>query len=252
MMLAQEQAHSAQHNSRIEAISALFLQLSVLIRILYSDYVDPTIVATCLLPWHTDIVTSCDRMIVSTAFVRDQSQSEHAVDFHNDIRFFLRPVGMAIYRHFPECSIRSSQLNLLDVTMERAQREDVPHAVLWTRLLGSLAYQLVRQQCAAPGCDLTTEHHGRDFRFCTGCAHVQYCSRECQRKAWRRDDGLRHREVCAFIHNICAQHKISHETCTSDKDAPELDIPVLSQAEVYIVGKIIEHFAALSMHDLRV
>jgi hypothetical protein len=251
--LTREPLSTTEYHELAEYIAGLFVQLSVIMRTICSDYIDPIVTAVTLKPYHEEVITACDRMIATAAFVHGEIKTEHGLMFLEDVVHFLTPVGMAIYRHFPECRVRSVHLaKYRNVTMERAQRSNVPHAVLWTKLFGALSYQVLRQQCAMSGCIRNTEHHGREFRFCAGCRHVQYCSRSCQKRAWQRNDALQHRDVCAFIHNICAQHKISHETCTSDKDAPELDIPVLSQAEVYMVRKIIEHFAALSMHDIRV
>ena len=46
-----------------------------------------------------------------------------------------------------------------------------------------------------PGCKITSVLNGGPLRACGGCKHVFYCSRTCQREAWKRQD-LPHKTVC--------------------------------------------------------
>jgi hypothetical protein len=57
----------------------------------------------------------------------------------------------------------------------------------------------VRQRCGAPECAMTRAN-GR-LQCCTGCRRVMYCSRACQKAAWRH--AIAHRDVCQIIQLLC-------------------------------------------------
>jgi hypothetical protein len=62
----------------------------------------------------------------------------------------------------------------------------------------------IGQRCAAPGCT-RTRVDGR-LKRCSGCCRVPYCSRACQKFAWRH--AISHREVCTSISGLCATYGI--------------------------------------------
>jgi hypothetical protein len=49
--------------------------------------------------------------------------------------------------------------------------------------------------CNGPACIATYARRDLDFKRCAGCRTAQYCSRACQRRAWRWP-GAAHRDVC--------------------------------------------------------
>jgi hypothetical protein len=66
-------------------------------------------------------------------------------------------------------------------------------------------------RCTAPECTLTQVSEGRKFKLCVGCRVNCYCSRQCQRRAWRHPLAP-HQEICAHLktsYNIICMHQRS-------------------------------------------
>ncbi|KAH9923274.1 uncharacterized protein B0H18DRAFT_861542, partial [Fomitopsis serialis] len=51
------------------------------------------------------------------------------------------------------------------------------------------------RHCCAPECKETFATAGRPFPRCAGCGILCYCSRECQKSAWKHAKAP-HKEVC--------------------------------------------------------
>jgi hypothetical protein len=62
----------------------------------------------------------------------------------------------------------------------------------------ALLYLCQSKRCAAPACRRTFAAAGTKFRYCAGCGRTPYCSKRCQRAAWRHGT-LAHRDVCAQL-----------------------------------------------------
>ncbi|EPS96660.1 hypothetical protein FOMPIDRAFT_1053028 [Fomitopsis schrenkii] len=54
------------------------------------------------------------------------------------------------------------------------------------------------RHCCAPECQETFGSAKRQFAQCAGCGVLRYCSRECQRTAWKYDS-LPHKDVCTKL-----------------------------------------------------
>jgi hypothetical protein len=55
-----------------------------------------------------------------------------------------------------------------------------------------------KHRCYGPGC-LVNEHAlRRSFKACSGCKRAKYCSRRCQREAWKLSNGS-HRDACRTL-----------------------------------------------------
>jgi hypothetical protein len=57
-----------------------------------------------------------------------------------------------------------------------------------------------QQRCASPGCFATYANSENHFRTCGGCK-ILYCSRQCQRHAWRHPTSA-HRTVCSSMRRL--------------------------------------------------
>jgi hypothetical protein len=69
------------------------------------------------------------------------------------------------------------------------------HMLPWYRFTQVVAVQESNQQCSAPGCFVNV--WTGSLRRCAGCERVVYCSRACQKAAWRGP--VPHRAVCNVI-----------------------------------------------------
>lgn len=83
----------------------------------------------------------------------------------------------------------------------------LPHpypGTISTPLFGYLHYLTRNIRCARAGCLETPLSLGRRLRVCGGCGHVFYCSRACQKLAWK-DPLAQHRTMCNAIKTIMEQ-----------------------------------------------
>ncbi|EIN10208.1 hypothetical protein PUNSTDRAFT_132306 [Punctularia strigosozonata HHB-11173 SS5] len=56
---------------------------------------------------------------------------------------------------------------------------------LYNRLEVTARQAADNPRCFGPGCVETEATAGRKFHVCGGCGHMKYCSKECQRRAWK-------------------------------------------------------------------
>jgi hypothetical protein len=88
-------------------------------------------------------------------------------------------------------------------TFEHLSRR--PPASTWTRTVEAIDYGM-SGRCNVPQCPRTILESG-PFGRCGGCRRAFYCSRRCQRTAWRHPVAP-HREVCEAIRRICVDHDL--------------------------------------------
>jgi hypothetical protein len=65
------------------------------------------------------------------------------------------------------------------------------------------------QRCYGPGCIATYADRSKTFKRCSGCRVATYCSRKCQKAAWRHPTAA-HREVCS-LYRACKDAMLPHE-----------------------------------------
>jgi hypothetical protein len=65
------------------------------------------------------------------------------------------------------------------------------------------------QRCYGPGCIATYVDRTKTFKGCSGCRTAIYCSRKCQKAAWRHPKAA-HREVCG-LYRACKDAMLPHE-----------------------------------------
>jgi hypothetical protein len=120
-------------------------------------------------------------------------------------------VAALVYAHVPECRPAClQQLGMdgasadkaLQHVFDLAAEHDPARVGQATLLTHMLVAHAQRTRCAAPDCPTRTTVSafkaatGRKMRFCSGCTRMRYCSRACQKAAWRHSS-LPHRAVCA-------------------------------------------------------
>jgi hypothetical protein len=115
------------------------------------------------------------------------------------------------------------------------------HVVLWSRLRSALHVLIIRQRCGAPGCSYTPRD-GPLWR-CSGCEPVHYCSRACQKRAWKR--GVAHRNVCSKIVEVTRGLKMH----SYDVPAKIVFKPWMAALES-AAHLVVDHFAKLTDAEL--
>lgn len=73
------------------------------------------------------------------------------------------------------------------------------------------------QCCCAPDCSETCASLQQPFRRCGGCGVLQYCSHECQRRAWKHAPSP-HRQFCAPLRTIMEKtwgHAMIKDDCVA-------------------------------------
>jgi hypothetical protein len=226
-------------------ISNLLVPFLVLMRIICAECSDPVAAAYYLRPQHLNVVASCDRMLSTVTMVHQRVQTKQSQNCRDRALYDIHAILEVICYSFPDCAKRTTGLSVHKIMMEFSKPLENSRLILWRTLVDILQYQYTRQMCAAPDCDRTTEDTGRPFRYCTGCLWVPYCSRRCQRNAWRRDDGVQHRDVCPLIRRVRSQIRIPH---VSQLRYAMKDVPALSQKNTLMIENIIAHFTALTLH----
>jgi hypothetical protein len=73
----------------------------------------------------------------------------------------------------------------------------------WFHFPWNLAWTMLktvedRQLCMALGCSRSRDTEGRSLRFCGTCRRIPFCSRSCQRTAWRAFE-FSHKQACESI-----------------------------------------------------
>jgi hypothetical protein len=246
--LLQRLVGQAKDESHPDQILSIFFHMSLALRTIVHACSDRATATFFLHKRFNEVLIACDRMTTTASLLAVRFNTEHNVEASKQTGNNFILVGSTIYNHFPGSRASTSQLSSHDVWILHAHRLEIPHIVMWASLLDTLIYLYIRQRCSAPGCMRTSEGHRYSFGYCKGCLRVPYCSRTCQKNAWRREDGLQHRDVCALIRRICTRHKIAR-TRTARTESPR--VPALSDQDVKAVGAINTHFALLTRHELQ-
>jgi hypothetical protein len=100
----------------------------------------------------------------------------------------------------------------------------------------------IAQRCAAPKCT-RTRADGR-LKRCSGCLRVCYCSRTCQKNAWRGK--ISHRSVCSTIEHLCTALDVPEQEVFKWASIPVLDRSVSEQSARLVV----EHFDLLAARHM--
>jgi hypothetical protein len=239
---------SGLYNTNSECISSLFRYLLAILRFLCLEYADPATTAYLLRDKGEGVLVTCDRLMSTTADIAQRVQLANVVKGHQHVIELARTTGILIFNVFPELLPRLGQLKYITTLAENTSHLNSPLMLSLNILADRLRYQHIRQDCAAPGCHHTNEKNGRAFHYCSGCRWIPYCSRSCQQEAWRRKDGLQHRDVCGLIRTLRTRYNIPHSEKL--KDAMRYIPSPMSQKEIRNVEEINAHLHALVTYDI--
>jgi hypothetical protein len=122
---------------------------------------------------------------------------------------------------------------------QRSSHQTTPKDHTWLRLLGLFQYLGSLQQCALPGCSYTLIEG--PLRQCAGCVRVAYCSRACQKRAWKH--AIPHRSVCSVLAQLQKELQLPHGSVDPEE-------PIDSVAWLPLANSALDHFARLVMYDM--
>jgi hypothetical protein len=105
----------------------------------------------------------------------------------------------------------------------------------------------IRQRCGAPGC-IMTRVDGR-LRCCTGCRRVMYCSRACQKAAWRHT--IAHRDVCQAIPLLCLAMEIPEQGIFEFMKIFREGELRTDPTHEGLYQQVLDHFAKLTSYELK-
>jgi hypothetical protein len=108
----------------------------------------------------------------------------------------------------------------------------------------------IRQRCGAPGC-VTTRADG-PLRCCTGCRRVMYCSKACQKAAWRHT--IAHRDVCQVIRRLCLAIELPEQGIVDFVKSGELvkgEMLWIDPTHQGLYHQVLDHFAKLTSFELK-
>jgi hypothetical protein len=118
-----------------------------------------------------------------------------------------------------------------------------PLTQLWRGFLHNIDLLEVMQRCMAPGCAETALTS--TLKRCTGCQRVRYCSRICQKAAWRHP--LSHRIVCWMLSEVCAEFFVPRAEVRATAPTPTREHLVPFGTSVAAVTTYFDALAQLRM-----
>jgi hypothetical protein len=99
-----------------------------------------------------------------------------------------------------------------------------------------------RQRCARPNCSHTYADT-MAFKRCGGCRRVVYCSRQCQKAAWRHV-AAPHRHVCGSLRKMCLRYAFK----PSGRSPPTEELAGFDRASASL---IMDHFFKHDTYELK-
>jgi hypothetical protein len=151
-------------------------------------------------------------------------------------------LGSWIYDDWPDSRKKDTEAALVELFDKQSIRHFPPKTDTFFRLLRLLHYLDVRQQCAAPGCSYTLVNG--PLWQCAGCIRVTYCSRACQKRAWRHD--IPHRSVCSVLAELQKELQLPHH------DVYHFDVPgeLVNSSWPPLANIALDHFARLVKYNM--
>jgi hypothetical protein len=161
------------------------------------------------------------------------------------IRQFML-IGAKLCNDCPSAARAEISVAAKKLVLERL-RSDTATKKLAEQFMFLMQHLEIRQRCGAPGC-VKTRADGR-LRCCTGCRRVMYCSRACQKAAWRHT--IAHRDVCQAIPLLCLAMEIPEQGIFDFmKDFREGELRTDPTHEG-LYQQVLDHFAKLTSYELK-
>jgi hypothetical protein len=147
-------------------------------------------------------------MALDRAFTRMVNYPSHAASYE-EIRTLREPYMLVhnfmVFAYQPNLHfIPSMYTSASDQEALRMRRTDPVMRLTRTAFGPSW-----NQRCYGPGCIATYADRSKTFKRCSGCRVATYCSRKCQKAAWRHAAAA-HREVCG-LYRACKDAMLPHE-----------------------------------------
>ncbi|KAH9919929.1 uncharacterized protein B0H18DRAFT_1213604 [Fomitopsis serialis] len=111
-----------------------------------------------------------------------------------ELAVFFARFGAMFYSHRPPDDTTVYHEAILHLHAQLTDSFSDPVQVAWE----GFAWLSTIRRCCAPGCPKTFASAQRTFARCAGCGVPRYCSRECQKHAWK-DAAFPHKDVCAKL-----------------------------------------------------
>jgi hypothetical protein len=118
---------------------------------------------------------------------------------------------------------------------------------LWMCMVETITSGEWGRRCASADCPRTFADPVV-FRLCGGCRRVRYCSKGCQKAAWKHHT-VPHRGICAVIHHMCSTHGISRTITVVDMSALTASEP--ASFDRRSAHAIVYHFSQHASYRMR-
>jgi hypothetical protein len=184
-------------------------------------------------PYADDLMSAVVHCLTSLNRLAHKTSTHNDTDVSNNLHRLVGCVRLLL-DDFPRLRSYAAQFRVVHALMS-----EVPSFSLWQRF-HHVVFQLNRsQQCASPECARTFADTG-PFRRCERCRRVVYCSRGCQKTAWRHAVAP-HRDVCEPLRLTCIAYGLDSGSLplTAEPDNFQQDLPRL----------IVEHKAAQTQYE---
>jgi hypothetical protein len=194
-----------------------------------------------LLNAYIDAALLCRTLAEKNHFPLSESviaQSSHVLEKFGSL-------GGKIYDDCPDSRKKETDAALVELFDKNSTRHFTLEVRTWLRLLQLFQHLEVRQQCAAPGC-LYTLANGPLWQ-CAGCVRVTYCSRACQKRAWRHD--IPHRSVCSVLAELQKKLQLPYHNVLFDAPEEVTRLPY-SDAWLPLANTALDHFVRLVAHNM--
>jgi hypothetical protein len=169
-----------------------------------------------------------------TSAVSDTAGSSHAV-------LMFKSLGGWMYNDCPDTRNLEINIEAAGLFDRAAKAFSSAELGVWQRLCMLFHKLERRQQCAARGCSMTVVDG--PLWQCAGCRWVTYCSRRCQKRAWRHS--IPHRSICGIISQLQTDLGILHRNVA----ATPLQQPPHSAWQPSALA-VLEHFTKVIEHDI--
>jgi hypothetical protein len=193
-------------------------------------------VGSYLLNAYSDAALLCQTLAENNRFLL----SESVIARNSEILGKFGLLGGFIYHDWPNSRKQDIDAVLVELFDKNSSRHLALKGRTWLRLLQLFQHLEVRQQCAAPGC-LYTLVDGPLWR-CAGCVRVVYCSRACQKRAWRHD--IPHRSVCSVLARLQKELQLPHDNVYPEE-------PRASVAWLPLANATLDYFVRLVVYNMK-